>query len=511
MLTAWLVAPDRQRHVKCDEAYPFCARCTTLGRQCSGYSNLAAAEAPQLGQTPDALFGLALDSSPGDRELFYIMRTSVVKNASGAFDRSFWAEDVVRAAQTCPAVWHASLAMAAVHKSLLSRETDSGGDRRWQICAMDHYGRAIQSLIDISNKNYLSCIDKDIVLLSCILLIGLCCLWQDDTAAFTHAGKGLQLFHQWGSWKMATQSAAQDHIVSVSSLIMLFHRLEDQYVTLGPSDERQTCQLQATANLSTGVAFTSLTQAYSAYLPIIVGMCNGTVPPLNGGYMPAPAAVQVYAEPFRVWKANFAVFIASRHVQECDAQGVLILEIWSTMTEMVLRTFAIGRHLRQIVYEESRPMFERIVLLAERLHEEMTKSADLTGASSASPLLSFSLSACDPLLFFWRCSDGSLRRRAIALLRKWPQRDGMHDPAVAASLLEGIMLFEESWTRVDEAIRPAVCQCVRDSYTCHSHRVSSFHTEPTGKRSAELVLGTYLDMQESNLAEGLINKVTITW
>lgn len=55
--------------------------------------------------------------SPMDMRIFDLLRTETIPQIAGPFDQAFWTVDVLQACRQHPAVWHGSLALAAMNNS----------------------------------------------------------------------------------------------------------------------------------------------------------------------------------------------------------------------------------------------------------------------------------------------------------------------------------------------------------------------------------------------------------
>ncbi|KAJ3495399.1 hypothetical protein NLG97_g3428 [Lecanicillium saksenae] len=454
------------------------------------------------------LFGLCADAAPRDRALFYTLRTSAFNSLAGCFDRDFWSEGALQAAQSFPAVWHAGLAIAAECTSVATIGI-SAQDNEWRhVYAMQHYNKALQYLITVSNKTELSYTDKEAMLLSMILLTSLCCLWKDVDTALIHIGRGIQLFRQWRILDVALSPAMPVQLLPVRSLITLFLRFEMQYVRFFELATEPTYELQAATPETWTGSFTSIMEAYSEFLTISLAMRCTDPGATHSTFHPRLPIFAKFRGPFDNWKAKLARFVASRVMTDYEMQCILTLEFESAMTEIVFSVDGVDSDVRQLAYDSWLPMFEYMMTLAERLYEQTLKD---TAHSPAFPLFSFSLSISDPLFFLLNCRDGRLRRRALALLRRWPQQDGLVQSEQRAARFEQLMLFEEGFGMVEEAQRPAYCQCIAGMFICGWHRVRWHTMMTTGSRTADTWLVTQWDWAQGYFKSGLIEKKTIEW
>ncbi|KAK7453091.1 hypothetical protein Landi51_04086 [Colletotrichum acutatum] len=111
----------KSRKVKCDEAKPACARCTSTGRKCEGYavvvpSNRAIARArSRTTRLRDALAqaraGWEFESDQATVEYF---ARDVAPNLPQNFENKFWSDLVPRLSKSEPAVRHAMAAIGSL-------------------------------------------------------------------------------------------------------------------------------------------------------------------------------------------------------------------------------------------------------------------------------------------------------------------------------------------------------------------------------------------------------------
>lgn len=155
------------RKVKCDETRPHCLRCQNSKRTCDGYLPdddagrtsrgqilaMRPMTRPQLAQTPPGAAVLQQPDShspaaaPPDMMYFDLYRrANAASGAASLLPSTFWHRDVVQLAHSEPAIWHATVAMGALHHS---GERDvrgglEGEDAQAALsAAMAHYGQAM--------------------------------------------------------------------------------------------------------------------------------------------------------------------------------------------------------------------------------------------------------------------------------------------------------------------------------------------------------------------------------
>lgn len=146
---------------------------------------------------------------------------------------------------------------------------------------------------------------------------------------------------------------------------------------------------------------------------------------------------------------------------------------------------------RKPVQNAEQSSYEHIVDLAEQLLERNgSKRSRLSY-----PKYSFS-PVIDQILAYVGicCRNGIIRRKVITLLRKWPDRDGIWDNKVTASLVEIIMtLEEEAWSQ-QKFTTPDWCHCVVGSFICNTHRVCDHSAEFLSNNRVKIIVRTTNDI-----------------
>lgn len=483
----------------------------------SSSSSSTSSRDPRIAWQPDAsLVGLYAAANPRDRQMFFIMRTVALHSFYGAFGRGFWIGDVVRAAQTYPAVWHIGLAVAAVYRSLHDEEMTTSGRSQYLVYGLQQYGKCIRSIIDIARKARITYADKETVLLSNIMLIGFCCMLKDNTSALDHMGKGLQAFYQWRFWEVpqVEPTTQRSTILDIPSVVALFRRFELQYVMSDRIDTEAGWQVQPPAQQPSTAPFTSSTEACAEFMSLQLGFLTASVVHFDtGGLIEssnlAPDHRHTYRVWFNIWKTKLAGFMDTPNFRDSDLECVLTLQIWSQVVEILLHLQKVDGLSRDLAYDEWFPAFERIASLTNQLYDEMAKNADSASLPVLSSAFSFSLSVVEPLSLMGRCRDGTLRRKTISFLRKWPRKDGLWDAKMLASMLETTMLFEEGFSTLDPTARSDDCQCIAQTYICGLHRVVHAPHKNIREGVVKHSMFTELDLQRQKLGESAGTEVMI--
>lgn len=439
--------------------------------------------------------------------MFDLLRSETVQQVAGSFDQPFWVVDVLRATQAYPAIWHANLALAAIHDTVkTSGNSDTYQKSKRERYILKHYTASINDLIAITRQESLSTANQEAVLLASMLLTALCCQRGDINQAIIHARNGLQLFHQWRFWEQTRfPESSLGCILNTSSIATVIDHFELQFVN---RLTYITIPCRGTPGLPprcSATAFNSVTSAYFELQPLMTSLMalwqHAHLGVFEG--LPQPARELRYAHQLEsvAWKLKFDAFLNSGQLKETDIEGILILQLlWSGFDVCLKANIYEG----ETAFDTFQPSFEYMVTRAEELREILSKKRS-TQSSDTPPLFSFSMSISEML--FWSgngCRDGPTRRRIVNLLRTWPQSDGIWDPRLLAAITEVSMNLEESGWSQDEASKPASCVCIAGVTICNDHRVNGHRVEFLPDGRAKVILKTVADMKANTLGYEVI-------
>ena len=138
------------------------------------------------------------------------------------------------------------------------------------------------------------------------------------------------------------------------------------------------------------------------------------------------------------WKSAFApLFHAlSLNASSPEHLGALQFDVCVRVFET---TVATSNSVDEIIYDTFTERFQYVV---NSSREILQKDHDLR--ARAGPRLRFDMGLIMPLFFTaTRCRDGTVRKLAIALLRKWKGRNGVWDGVQAARVAEWVVRIEE--------------------------------------------------------------------
>lgn len=153
--------------------------------------------------------------------MFAVFRNDTVRRL-GTFNLDFWATDVPRAAQAYPALWHASLAMAAMQERvkagaahLLSgtemSESALATSRHHYVFALDQFNKSIAHLsrrLADGQRTPLTYADKEMVMLTNVLYVGICNSFGNIAQTLSHIKNTIDLIGRWRFGEECTAASA---------------------------------------------------------------------------------------------------------------------------------------------------------------------------------------------------------------------------------------------------------------------------------------------------------------
>lgn len=424
--------------------------------------------------------------------MFFFFRTETASRVAGPFDRSFWTVDLLRATQVHPAIWHASIAVAAMYKRYTIPADATTRDLRRGLYefALAQYNASISGLVGVASAEEQSTDDRDVILATSVLYSGLCSLRGDPKEAFLHMRSGLRLFRQWRHWERKGRRSRG--VLPVDSLITLFNRFDSQALNLLDDKSRMGSEERDIPREPSRAPFTSVTEAYFEFELTL----NGLVDLRQRKDLISPPSVPCpdrenrtsFRSALDAWKAKFAALYPL--LKDSEMEAALVLRIRQIAFEIAL---GIDETRWELGWDDFLGQYRQIVTLSRELLEEY-HSEPMGREESCTPMFSFAASVCEPLyITASSCRDGSIRREAISLLRKWPRRECLWDSVLAASLAESIMLLEE---RAVGGGRDGEeeCYCVEGVFICHGHRVADAKLELLGEGVGMVTLRTVNDI-----------------
>ncbi|KAF7562080.1 hypothetical protein G7046_g2059 [Stylonectria norvegica] len=218
----------RIRRVKCDEAKPACQRCVVSKRQCDGY--LPEDSTVTRRQLAVAVRGLSIvgpvsaalsnyprhrsrSTSPAGFPLFDVFRHSTAPSTAAFLPSDFWTRELLQLAHLEPAVWHATIALGALHqrRDLLSLGGNESRLDHLQRQANENHARAITCARELKDPTKLLALS-----LAFVSITSMMGRWKEH---LVHMMAGHRLM---GQSNNAASSAAADMLTRLDLQAMTF-------------------------------------------------------------------------------------------------------------------------------------------------------------------------------------------------------------------------------------------------------------------------------------------------
>ncbi|CEJ94620.1 hypothetical protein VHEMI10139 [[Torrubiella] hemipterigena] len=465
----------RIRRVKCDETRPSCTKCTSTGRKCGGYTHNEGPRDKTLVtiRPAETVSPVSVSAGSEDLHMFHMFRLDVIYQTSGLFDKPFWQVDILRAARERPAIWHANLAFAAIYRWRELRHSDqvNAEQKIYDLYAFSikHYNAAIQGLLSITKKTNQTVSDKETLLLTETLFVGLNAVQGNLTSAIAHANNANTFFYTWEFWKYA-EAIPHGLVLRPSSLVALLTNFESQMLHRLRNKSAPRCRRgQKLFKVSTQ-PFRTIEDAYHEFVRLfaaIITSCRCSDHTESHVMLPEPLVFPYHVSQMLLWADKFdALRLAKSLAREIHGFPYKLLELQS----MALR--ACGRcdpNDGVFMFDNQTAILWKILIGLEKLVGDALEAHD-----GIVPRFSFSISICE--LMYWittACRDHDMRVRSVALLRKWPIQDGLLDSRLIAPLLE-------TFTKVEDApgirnmtlcAEDGECECMYRKFICGKHRI----------------------------------------
>lgn len=445
-----------------------------------------AAKARFAPQTPPAVAappGVTLGEF--DADLFGTFCSDVVHDSSGVFNKHFWQVDVPRAAVTYPAVWHAGIALAAIHLSVRKSNGTSDGGRpgtgtgtsrgkplynsssphnRQYLLALAHFHKSIHHLAAVlqARRGKLSYLDQEMAILTNLLFIGITGMLEDpeqirshydnlflllksfrfgdddDDANGSSGGRGRSI----GKGRSRGRGRGRGSgILDQDELRSVVLSMEGSWpyvgvVTAGQDDEW-------VVKIPQYEAFASVTQAYMEFLIILHGRLRGPRPrPLPTGHHAAESSALLGE--VRAFEAKLLAFEQSADTLDQSSRDA-IEYMRRHMQVTRVRVQAKMRTCREDAIQGE----QELAYVVDYLEQGLSKPDSLffpssasscsspdSSSSSSSPSPSRSAAATGPPAFVFSPSFGTLieilffqvgnlaiKNRVLDLVRKWPYKE----------------------------------------------------------------------------------------
>ncbi|KAB5572157.1 hypothetical protein GE09DRAFT_1098517 [Coniochaeta sp. 2T2.1] len=442
------------RRVKCDETKPSCLRCQAQKRTCDGYpppshpilSRRALALAVRSISAPGpASRVLAGPQSPDDVACFDFFRHRTAPMTGSFFPSDFWSGKLLQVAHARPAVWHAAVALGALHRrwelGFSPAKERAGGNG---VAASVFYEKATESY----RKSMALAKEIDDPLALLVLSLGLMAVtnilgkWVDNRV---HGAAGLKLLgeikRERAGYRGRCRFGSEMETVAES-----FTRMDLQNLTFSESQAPYP-DLAADTNegiradadtfedwLAPGDTFASLNQAGFHLFALIrrfllfAGIEENMTPE---EYSMTENSIRLQS---LLWEQIMAEYLATRSSPR-DGPGLLTLKLYHAFLCIFLRVDITGPETN---WDRCLPHFERMIAIASAI---LIRNRT---AHAGPAFVSLEPGIIIPLyVTATRCRHPVLRRRALELLRTANSQEGRWHSIGAAAVAERMVQVEE--------------------------------------------------------------------
>jgi hypothetical protein len=509
----------RIRKIKCDEAKPHCKRCTSTGRKCDGYAlSPPSAQTYEIVYTPRVSPLASLKATfhfetREEQEAFHFYQCHAAAELAGCLDATFWEVEIPRLCSVVPAVRHAVIGLATMHRKFIVGTApvvpEDYTDKQVRL-ALHHANRAIHEIAwgpttkSIKNKINIMAI--------CILFKCIASMQGHQVTALQHLRNGLRILREVDAQMDTEHIDIGHHAVSLDTLRSLFLNMDGQVLRILSDQHMDSWEPQPKRYLATlDMSIKTIAQArYYIEATFIDMLAYGRDTDLR----PPKTQEELDAlrEEFRRLRQQFEKcttllnkFLADPSTSP-DDEAVLRIQIIHTQANAFIKTFKEydpfkGREILHID-EEDHILLTNLVARLLKAPSDLTlpdgNPADYFGTKATKSITvlappSFS-SGSGMLASLWlvtsRTRDPVLRRRAIGMLLYYPRREGAWDSVLAARLAWEIMLLEEAGSDGDFYVEAQRARTIKDC-----NRIRDVDIRYTGLRTASVEFRTVAEYE----------------
>lgn len=410
-------------------------------------------------------------ATPQEKHLFHVFCTETAGQVSAGFESTFWSVDVPQACQLHPAIWHSALALASAQMTQRTWTVD-GLTQHHDDVGFKQYTKAIGHLVQATQKTDPSFEEQSLILMATVLLLGFASLRGNFNQVEFFARHGLELFAKWDFRETAKrgQQSLRSNVLSVRSLISLLDNLFVQYSWACPTSNPPKPAQSSPATTSPKTPFTNITEAYHEYQALQIAHLEAlraqALGSTNRDWQPFRDIRQAWLRRLSACKAKLLQARQDGGHGDGQSKPWLMLQMGLLGLQVCFQGKAIANEL---YWDKFIPKLRRIVDIAEQVFETRPKTH---GERVPAAVFHFAPSPLGILyMVASACREYAMRTRAIALLRRLQQRDGLLDSGLFACLSEAKMRIEATGRDLVGLTEPKRCTCIPEAYVCGHHRV----------------------------------------
>ncbi|KAK3401277.1 hypothetical protein B0T20DRAFT_165047 [Sordaria brevicollis] len=456
------------RKVKCDEAKPFCVRCTKTGRRCDGYLDAKtmisrrprrSGGASKSGvNNPHGSLSVFYDwASSDEKRSFHFFQDVTAPCLSGDFDGAFWRVFVLQICESEPAVKHAVLAVSSLHEVMVRGAAAPYIDiTDKQQFALFQYNKAIACLLDRMPD-----VDSRplVPLLTCILFVFLEFMQLKDIESLIHLQQGHQILSELER-KPSLRGNPEFQIIR-DHIVPMYTRISLTLLMFGGDPTSIPVPLKTMIDVP--VTFETIDQVRYALHDLMEECLRFTKKSKPAKYQ------QVSPEELRALEGEqdllmrklsrfnvaFSLFL-SRNQKLLPPGCVDLIEIHTKTIHIWIST---ALSTNETAFDDHISFFSAIIPRAAAFMETLStpttresksgtstgSTASLTDARRFSAMFTFETHVIAPLFFVAiKCRHPEVRRAALDLLRRNPaRRENVWRADIMASIADYTIKLEE--------------------------------------------------------------------
>lgn len=430
-------------------------------------------------------------ASARERRAFHAFRTTVALSMANSNDEIFWTHDILRASQVSPAIWHVVLSITTLR---LKEPTPAGESSRHsrttndsEIFSLTHYGKAISQLVKIMDQRVIPFADQEVLLIASLVCLEMSMLRGETKEIFIHAFHAIQLFRSWKSYQTSHQSFIrhQDCLLTRSTVFTMMKVLEATFLWTGATKH---APMDVDSNGETLKPFSSVLAAFEELEPLMSGLTTL----YQGGflyrtYLEQPNLVPdgriYYRQEINAWERRYANTKQPQDFTSVEAAVDLVIEVWLLTMNVTLQVSP--RHLAD-EWDGLTESFRNIVSRTEVILQKDTPGDVSVKSNTPDPVGTY-ISALSQALYqvALLCRDHTIRRRAVAAMRRLPGYATDMLLRASIAMAEGRMNAEEQRGIPSS---DGECHCVDGAYICNNHRTALYKVQFLGEGKIHLSL-----------------------
>ena len=337
-----------------------------------------------------------------------------------------------------PAILHAITAIGALHECIMQRAFADEKRKAQAIeFALSQCNKAISCLtsrqsssVDFARQNKKTP-NSRLALTTCVLFTCFEAMQGRCDSAVNHALQGRRLLQATGKPNVTTMTPAEED--DLDQMRPIVERLEVQATALLDKGRRPEVDTSdQTPPLPPIEYIFSLDHAHNTLhtaLNSVMRFMQGFHPTAPRDHIAVTMAEKYlrYAPWFAKWEAAFTSYLADRRefMSNMDLKRAMVLKANHLVGTMLA---SVDQSAGPVAYDAYEAEFRAIVDLAREVLASFScpPLPTLTGGSSGTPYLSFSLWVTDPLwMAISRCRNPSIRQAAFTLLSQNPRQEGI--------------------------------------------------------------------------------------